>query len=88
MPRSGKQFRTGGKVAAAGPVRIIAFDSEKEFRPYRPNEGAEPPMIPAPAIDALVARLAKMLDRIIAQWPAERRDALRERLRAVMAEPP
>lgn len=30
---------TGGKASAKGRVRIIAFDSEKAFRPYRLNEG-------------------------------------------------
>lgn len=43
----------------------------------------------APAVDAdrIVSRLAKSLDRVIAEWPAERRDALRERLLAIVTAP-
>jgi hypothetical protein len=43
--------------------------------------------VPATDVDRVVARLSKSLDRVLQEWPAERRDALRERLLAGLTDP-
>ena len=50
-------------------------------------QGESEPVPPPPDLDRVVARLSKSLDKVLEEWPAERRAALRDRLLAIVTEP-
>jgi hypothetical protein len=66
-------------VAATRKAQVVTVTT--------PEGEPEPTETEPPASDALVARLGKALDRVIQEWPAERRAELRARLLEVCTVP-
>jgi len=79
--------RKVGEACGVDDKTVAAVKRSLEPSAEIPHPETEPTEPGPPASDALVSRLAKALDRVIQEWPAERRAELCERLRAASAEP-
>lgn len=76
------------KIAEACGCDHKTVGSARAVAERRPDKKAQPlpaqAVIGAPAIDASVARLSKVLAKVLRAWPAERQTELRELVKSIL----